>query len=88
MGDAPLAAGEPRWILEAGRAALGEARLSGQTVWRFTSRPSEFARQWAAGAERAMNPVGLLATSAALVAATTSLAARVRGREGGNAWKP
>jgi hypothetical protein len=23
---------------------LGEARLYGQTVWRFTSRPGEFAR--------------------------------------------
>ena len=73
--DRPLE--EPRWIAEALGAALHEARLYLETVFAFTLHPRVFAREWVAGTRRAMNPFGVLATSAALMGALGQVAERL-----------
>jgi hypothetical protein len=73
---------EPRWIAEAARAGWHEALLYARTFAGATLRPGRFVRGWLAG-ERAMNPFGFLATSAALLATSTSLLGHLLDRDEG-----
>jgi hypothetical protein len=57
------------WVREAMESAVHEARLYLETGIGFARHPGLFASEWAAGERRAMNPLGFLATSLAIVGA-------------------
>ena len=61
----------PDWIRDGLRQFTDEVRLFVVTLWAMTVRPARFARQWASGELRALNPLGFLATSLAVAAPAT-----------------
>jgi hypothetical protein len=65
--------GGPDWVREAFAQARDEVASFLRTARDFTLHPSSFARQWVAGERRALNPLGFLATSFAIVAGSDAL---------------
>jgi hypothetical protein len=59
----------PDWVRDAVRHTVEELVLFSRTLWGITVRPMAFARAWAEGRERALNPLAFLATAASIVAA-------------------
>ena len=55
-----------RWLQRATRQTLAELYLFAATTWKIATRPYRFVRAWAAGRTRALNPLGFVATAAAL----------------------
>ncbi len=74
-----VADGPPDWIRESWRAFVADAAAYVRTSIAIVRRPRNFAAAWAAGRERALNPLAFLATSAALLGAAQVLV----GYEGG-----
>jgi hypothetical protein len=72
----------PDWIRAAILQTLQEAQRYLETVWRFTTRPGRFAREWAEGGLVALNPLGMLATSAGLVGTVQNLLQRFVNKAG------
>ena len=73
----------PDWVREAVLRTWDEARLFAQTALRFTTRPGRFAREWATGAQTALNPLAMLATAAGMVGSANNLLSRVSGTASG-----
>ena len=63
----------PDWIRDAARGAREEVRLYLRTLWGISARPSRFARAWADGTERGLNPLAFMATTASLFTGVTQL---------------
>jgi hypothetical protein len=66
----------PDWLRDAGRGAWRDALLYLRTAFGFLRAPGRFTQAWASGAETALNPLGMLATGAGLVAAADGLLGR------------
>ena len=60
----------PDWIRAALRQTLGELREFFRTALAFSRHPGRFADEWYRGEREALNPFGMLATAAAIVAST------------------
>ena len=71
----------PPWVRDGARAAWHEARAYVATAWRLTRAPADFMDAWLRGQADAMNPLAMLATGAALVAASHQLAGAIVGIE-------
>ncbi|HEY1550263.1 MAG TPA: hypothetical protein VGG28_20690 [Kofleriaceae bacterium] len=71
----------PAWLRDGVRAAWHEARADLATPWQMTRAPARFMDAWRAGRAEALNPLAMLATGAALVAAAHQLAGAVVGIE-------
>lgn len=71
----------PRWIHAAVSAAWRELRGYAGTTWAMIRRPGEFSVGWWRGQIEAPNPLAMLATGAALTAASRQAAAAVFGIE-------
>ncbi|HEY3807228.1 MAG TPA: hypothetical protein VGL61_31720 [Kofleriaceae bacterium] len=69
----------PPWVRDGVRAAWHEARAYFGTAWRLTRAPAHFMNAWLRGEADAMNPLAMLATGAALVAASHQLAGAIVG---------
>jgi hypothetical protein len=69
----------PSWLADGARAAWHELRLYLSTSWRFTAHASAFVDEWWSGRATAMNPLAMMATGAAITAATRQLAGAVLG---------
>ena len=69
----------PPWVRDGARAAWHEVRAYLETAWRFTRAPASFMAAWLRGDVDAMNPLAMLATGAALVAATHQVAGAIVG---------
>jgi hypothetical protein len=69
----------PPWVRDGATAAWHELRAYLGTAWRFTRSPSAFMNAWLEGKADAMNPLAMLATGAALVAASHQLAGAIVG---------
>lgn len=70
----------PPWLRDGVRATWHEAKTYLATAWAFKRGPARFADAWVRGARTAaMNPLAMLATGAALTAATHQLAGAVVG---------
>jgi hypothetical protein len=58
----------PDWVRQGLRQFFDEVRLFARTAFEFTLHPPRFAREWAAGHRRALNPLGFLATAFGVIA--------------------
>jgi hypothetical protein len=67
----------PPWVRDGARAAWHEARAYLGTAWQLTRAPASFMDAWLRGQANAMNPLAMLATGAALVAAAHQLAGAI-----------
>jgi hypothetical protein len=67
----------PDWIRDAIHQARAELRLFFATALGFARAPKQFAAEWATGQRRALNPLGFLATAAAVLGGARSLVGRV-----------
>ncbi len=72
--------GDPRWISQAVDLFLEELALWARTAAGFARHPMQFARDWSAGTGRAQNPLGFLATSAAVLGTAQHLLTRALNR--------
>jgi hypothetical protein len=63
----------PDWIREAWRLTLADFRAFARTAATLVAHPRRFAAAWAAGRERALNPLAFLATSAAVLGGAQAL---------------
>src|SRR5438067_6518133 len=83
------AAEPPEWIRDAVGRSAAEVRSFVRTGALFTARPGKFAREWAEGRLRALNPLGVLATGAAVLAVARALLDWVVSRSApeGGVWK-
>jgi hypothetical protein len=63
---------------------LRELRSFLRTAAAVTARPARFAASWAAGEREALNPLGFMATAAAIVTIAASVGARVAPLPGGS----
>jgi hypothetical protein len=63
----------PDWIREAWRVTVADLRAFVRTAATFVAHPRRFAAGWAAGRERALNPLAFLATSAAVLGGAQAL---------------
>lgn len=61
------AAGAPDWVKDGVEKTREELALFFATAIGITLRPATFAREWSEGRRRALNPLGFLATSIAIV---------------------
>jgi hypothetical protein len=68
---------ETRWIGESLAATARELRLFLSTAAAVTVRPARFAAEWVRGQRQALNPLGFMATAAALVTVAATLASRL-----------
>ncbi|HEX4452698.1 MAG TPA: hypothetical protein VH143_17600 [Kofleriaceae bacterium] len=69
----------PPWVRDGVRAAWHEARGYLATTWQMMRAPARFMDSWRAGRADAMNPLAMLATGAALVAAAHQVAGAIVG---------
>jgi hypothetical protein len=69
----------PTWVRDGVRAAWHEAHGYLATTWQMVHAPARFMDDWRAGRADAMNPLAMLATGAALVAAAHQLAGAIVG---------
>ena len=79
MTEEPRAA--PTWLADGARAAIRELGLYLETAWSLLRRPHAFLSDWYSGRARAMNPLAMLATGAAIVAGSRQLAGAALGLE-------
>ena len=63
----PVPPAEPAWLADAVRKTKDELRRFVETAWACTRHPAQFASEWASGTRQTLNPVGFLATSAAIL---------------------
>jgi hypothetical protein len=73
----------PDWVREALARSAEEARSFVLTGTLFTWRPGRFARDWANGQLRVLNPMGVLATGAGVLAVARLVLSWLLGRGGG-----
>jgi hypothetical protein len=73
------ARGAPPWLADGLGAMRDELRAYVATAWAFARRPHLIAPRWWRGEVEVMNPLAMLATGAALVAAAQQLASAVLG---------
>ena len=71
----------PSWLGDGLAATAREAGAYLATSWALARRPYTFMASWWTGREKAMNPLAMLATGAALVAGARQLAAAALGIE-------
>jgi hypothetical protein len=69
----------PAWFRDGLASSWREVKSYFATVWAFVRRPAAFIDLWWQGRQAAMNPIAMLATGAAIVAATRQLAGAVVG---------
>jgi VanZ family protein len=72
----------PDWIREAIAQAIAEAHRYLATVAGFTMHPAKFARDWSDQRIKALNPLGMLATSAGLAATAAQILVHTVHRSG------
>jgi hypothetical protein len=79
---------ETRWLRDSLRATQDELALFAITAAAVTARPAQFGATWARGERRALNPLAFMATAAALVTVTVTLASRLAplGRPSSSLW--
>lgn len=79
----------PDWVREALRQFGDEVRLFARTAIDFTLHPTQFALEWSSGARHALNPLGFLATSLAVVAPANAVAAWLlhQGDDASTPWR-
>ncbi len=68
------------WVRDAIARSVDEGRAFVATAWAFTSRPGRFAIDWTSGRSGALNPLGMLATGAAVLSAARALLELALGR--------
>jgi hypothetical protein len=73
--------GGPDWVRDALHQFLDEVRSYLRTAYDFTVQPRRFAREWATGERRALNPLGFLATAFAIVGPLDAVAAHFMSAE-------
>ena len=69
----------PDWVADAVRAFVRETSLFCRTAIGFSRHPGRFITAWAAGEQHALNPLGFLATSAAILGTARVLALMAMG---------
>jgi hypothetical protein len=74
----------PDWVRDALHQFAEEVRLFLRTARDFTLQPRRFAREWATGERRALNPLGFLATAFAVMGPLDALAAHLLVKDKGN----
>ena len=72
----------PDWVREAAVKSAEEVKSFVGTGVAFIARPGRFAREWAADQRTALNPLGVLATGAGVLASARALLDVVLGRPG------
>jgi hypothetical protein len=80
--------GSPDWVRDALRQFLEEVRLFVRTAVDFTLHPSAFAEAWVVGRQRALNPIGFLATAFAVLAPFDALLVHLVHKTGDEAGQP
>jgi hypothetical protein len=76
MGSRSEAAATPDWIADGVRASIGEVAQYLRTAAAFTAHPGRFAIEWASGEQKALNPMGFLATALGVLAPSLVLVGR------------
>jgi hypothetical protein len=75
---------ERGWVRESVAVTVRELRLFALTAGAIAARPRTFAAQWVSGQRQALNPLGFMATAAAVVTVAATLVSRLAPLGGGS----